>query len=221
MGPPLRQAAGCAPVGAGPGRARIPDRNAAGTPRATGGPGPGDAPPVLMARVSSPRRTWAGTMKVQYSGSSATLTQMARAWAAALTAALTSGSSVAAMTRAMPSTWASAKVFREIPDLPPVGQGRQLRGQGPADHGHPGPGGHEVGHLAFPHGAAAHHQAGLIFNDGEDRIGFHGARCRRGSEGRRDRRHSGYLSAWLNLPSLPAVCKGNARGQISPPGLWH
>ena len=35
-------------------------------------------------------------------------------------------------------------------------------------------GGHEVVHLAFPHGAAAHHQAGPVFNDGKNRIGFHG-----------------------------------------------
>jgi len=53
----------------------------------------------------------------------------------------------------------------------------QARGQGLADHGHPGSGGQQVLHFAFPHCAAPHHQAGAILDEGKQGIGFHAGSC--------------------------------------------
>ena len=63
----------------------------------------GLAPPVEIARASSPRRTIDGTMKLQSGGTSTTLQSMFLASASCQTMRLMASRLVAAMTRKQPS----------------------------------------------------------------------------------------------------------------------
>ena len=92
----------------------------------------GEAPPVETPTTIGSRRTIAGRMKLQSSGSSATLQSVDPSAAARETAAFTSRSSVAAITSRRPSTSARSNV----PPLDPHRQAPQLVVDVRRDDGH-------------------------------------------------------------------------------------